>query len=109
MRRILYPGGSLDTGDDIAAAVLEYARQLARSETADTVLVPGRGVEGGTGSVEFLLGPASQLVSEPLAFSGPEIEDAEFVRTLHRRASRLAGGPGRPDPFTGSDLPDTPA
>jgi hypothetical protein len=99
MRRLLYPGGALYTGDEIAAAVLEYARELARNETADTVFVPGRKADGEEGSVEFLLGPASQLVSEPLTLGGPEITDATLVSALHERAATLAQRRPGPQPL----------
>lgn len=100
MRRVVYAGGAFYTGNEIASALMEYARELARNATADTVFVPARSIDGDAEDVEVLLGPASQLVSEPLTFVGPEILDEEFVSRLRRLSGRLAARrPGPEQPF----------
>ncbi len=66
MRKIVYAGGTFYTGNDVAEALLEYAGALARSSTAATVVIPGRTPDGAVGEVEVLIGPASQLISEPV-------------------------------------------
>lgn len=99
MRRVLYAGGSFDTGDEVAASVFEYARELARNVTADTVFVPARTSGGDVGIVEMLLGPTSQLLSEPLTMAGPEIVDEALVarvRALARRLATRRPGPEHP-------------
>lgn len=90
MRRIVYAGTVFYTGDAIAEALLEYARSLAVHDVADTVFVPGRTAQGDLDRVEVLVGPASQIVSEPAELIGPELEDPELVRRLREEAANLA-------------------
>jgi len=90
MRKIVYAGAAFYTGDALAEALLEYARALARGNIADTVFVPGRTVQGDTDRIEVLIGPASQIVSEPVDLVGPEVEDADVVAELRRRTAGLA-------------------
>lgn len=95
MRRIVYAGGTLYTGDAIAEALLDYARALARNGTADTVFVPSHTAEGDTGKTEMLIGPASQLVSEPVDLAGPELVDEQLVAQLKSKSAELE--PRRPE------------
>ncbi|MGN6428805.1 MAG: hypothetical protein ACTHMF_18475 [Leifsonia sp.] len=104
MRRIVYAGGTLYTGDAIAEALLDYARALARNGTADTVFVPahsGEG-EGDPGSIELLIGPASQLVSEPVDLAGRELTDEALVERLRSLTAALE--PRRPEALPADDL-----
>lgn len=94
MRRIVYAGTSFLTGDELAASLLDYARALARQGSSDTVSLPAKTASGAVGTVEILIGPASQLVSEPAELEGPEIEDAIALADLHKR--NAATGPHRP-------------
>lgn len=106
MRKIVYAGSTFYTGDALAEALLDYARALARHGIADTIFVPGRTMQGETDEVELLLGPASQIVSEPVELVGEEIDDDELLsrlRTLtaqlapHKPAAEPAGGSGGSD------------
>ena len=90
MRRIVYAGTAFYTGDALAEALLEYARALARHDIADTVFVPGRTVQGDRDRIEVLIGPASQIVSEPVDVDGGEIEDPGLVRSLGEKTARLS-------------------
>ena len=90
MRRIVYAGTVFYTGDAIAEALLEYARSLALHNIADTVFVPGRTTQGDLDTVEVLIGPASQIVSEPAELIGPELEDPELVQRLRDQSATLA-------------------
>src|SRR3954447_10698185 len=61
MKRIAYAEEWLTTDDRVADLVLEYARALARMDTADTVTIPvleGHDVR----HAQFLVGPASQII-----------------------------------------------
>lgn len=89
MRRIIYAGTSFYTGDTIAEALLEYARVLATKSHADAVFVPGRLPSGEVDRVEVLIGPASQLVSEPVEDLGPDLVDAGVVADLRDRKERV--------------------
>lgn len=90
MRRIVYAGSAFYTGDTLAETLLEYARALARHGIADTVFVPGRTTQGDYDRVELLLGPASQIVSEPVELMGAELEDADLVAHLRELTAKLA-------------------
>jgi hypothetical protein len=62
---IHYADGRYLTGDEVAAAVVEYAEALAREGTAAaTVVIPVRVDDGSVERVEVLIGPASQIVIE---------------------------------------------
>ncbi|MDR6970108.1 hypothetical protein [Leifsonia shinshuensis] len=89
MRRIVYAGTAFYTGDALAEALLEYSRALARRDIADTVFVPGRTAQGDVGPVEVLIGPASQIVSEPADEVGPDLEDDEMVARLRQLTDEL--------------------
>ncbi|WP_285117390.1 hypothetical protein [Leifsonia sp. fls2-241-R2A-40a] len=90
MRRIVYAGSSFYTGDALAEALMEYARALARHGIADTIFVPGRTMQGELDRIEMLLGPASQIVSEPVELVGPELRDDELVAKLGALTAELA-------------------
>lgn len=92
MRRIVYAGTVFYTGDRIAAALLDYARVLASRSVADAVFVPGRLTSGEQDEIEVLIGPSSQVVSEPVEEYGPDIEDEKTVTELRDRTRRLAAG-----------------
>lgn len=98
MRRIHYAEGSVLTGDDIAAAVLEYARMLASTATAATVEIPVRRGEDVL-TARLLLGPSSQMLVEDEPDVGAELVDAELVADMLDRARRL----GRPVPVATDD------
>ncbi|WP_348788014.1 hypothetical protein [Leifsonia sp. NPDC080035] len=102
MRRIVYAGGTLYTGDAIAEALLAYARALARNGTADTVFVPAHTAEGDDGTIELLVGPASQLVSEPVELAGPELADDDLVERLRTLTAELE--PRRPEAQSAADV-----
>ena len=90
MRKITYAGTAFYTGDALAEALLEYARALARHDIADTVFVLGRTTQGDVDQIEVLLGPASQMVSEPIELVGSELEDPDLVRRLGELTAQLA-------------------
>ncbi|MGN6206733.1 hypothetical protein [Humibacter sp.] len=89
MRRIVYAGTVFYTGDSIAEALLDYARALASRRLADAVFVPGRLTSGEVDQIEVLIGPSSQLVSEPVEEYGPDIEDDPTVAELQNRTERI--------------------
>lgn len=89
MRRITYGGTVFLTGDRIAHALAVYARALARRGLADIVQVPARSSGGAVGSIEMLVGPAAQLVSEPWDDVELELEDDDRVAEWERLAAEL--------------------
>lgn len=89
MERIHYAGDSLLTGTEIARALLEYANVLARAEQSATVDIPVRLSDGTIGRANFLIGPASQLVSETESSSFDEVSDAALVERLVLETAKL--------------------
>lgn len=77
MRRVSYAGETFITSDEVADAVLEYAAALSNADRAATLEVPTIG-EGGPTTVKLLIGPASQVVSEPVAGEAVTSEGAEL-------------------------------
>jgi hypothetical protein len=53
------------------------------------VYVPGRLTSGEVDKIEVLIGPSSQLVSEPVEEYGPDIEDDPTVAELQNRTDRI--------------------
>jgi hypothetical protein len=91
MRRILYAGGVFFTPDSVATALLEYAGALARNDTAATTTVPGVTEDGQRADIELLIGPASQLVSEPAPDDVADLpDDHATVERLRRLTVELA-------------------
>ena len=92
MRRINYAGGTIITGDEIAEALLSYAAALANANRAATIHVPVAIESEGSIAVhpaEVLVGPASQLVAEPVEWSGSELEDRAFLERVEERTKAL--------------------
>ena len=84
MRIIIYAGDEYLTGDDIADALLEYSRALGDDDRAEIIEIPVRNDVGKVVSAKFLIGPASQIVTEAVEGRGPEVVDAELVARLHQ-------------------------
>lgn len=88
MKTIVYAGGELMTGDDIATALLDYAQALAEAQTADTVEIPVRDADGFVSRATILIGPASQIMLKEVE-SGDELIDGEAVAALRSAARHM--------------------
>ena len=83
-----YTGGSVVMADDMAEALIRYARELATTEASDVLLVPVVDENGTVTTAEFLIGPASQLLAAPT--EGTENgRDQDVIDEIDRRARRL--------------------
>jgi hypothetical protein len=89
MRRLHYSGGYVLTADDVCIALLRYARALADTQTSDVISIPVLAEGGVRGNAHFLIGPASQLYSTPVAESADDASDPALVQELARRTRRL--------------------
>ena len=105
MRKVIYAGTAFYTGDRIAEALLEYANLLAHRNMSQTVYVPGRTPDGVRGDIEVLIGPASQLVSEPTDEEFGDIVDEEVVRRFAAETEKLR--PAQPQPETAESQAET--
>ena len=103
MQLITYAGDRFTTGDEIAIAIIDYARALAEAGSAATVEVPVRRASNEIATATLLIGPASQLMAEDAPGAGDEIEDAVLVADLRRRTRALDS----PTPAGVDDEPPT--
>ncbi|RFA10242.1 hypothetical protein B7R54_14270 [Subtercola boreus] len=104
MERIHYTGGSILTGSDIARALLDYAGALAATDGSEIVDIPSLHSDGTIGRATFLIGPASQLVSETEPSDHDELVDADLVAGFRASTARLTAanvaGPAEPIAYT---------
>lgn len=100
MERIYYAGDRFLTGTDIARALVAYAAALAQQGSAGAIEIPVRHEQDGRpGVVNFLVGPASQLVTESVEADGyDEVRDEALVARLQGLIAELA--PMHPVPST---------
>ena len=83
-----YTGGSVVMADDVAEALLQYARELAATKASDVLVVPVVDENGTVATAEFLIGPASQLLAVPV--EGTESgRDQDVIDEIVRRARLL--------------------
>lgn len=92
MHRIYYAGDRFLTGSEIARALVDYAAALAQHGRAATIEIPVHHEDDvGRGVVNFLVGPASQIVTEEIEAVGyDEIEDDQVVAHLRTLTAELA-------------------
>jgi hypothetical protein len=94
MKHVMYAEKSLLMGDDVADAILEYARLLAEGGHADTVTVRAIGVDGNTVDAAFLLNATSVMMVESTNSTVVPPDNEEAVRYLQERIERLSRPPG---------------
>jgi hypothetical protein len=91
MQIIHYGGDTFLTGDDIAFAVVEYAKALALAESSATIGIPFQRDDTSIGHLELLVGPASQIwlagptsqiVLESSTASDHELRDDALVASI---------------------------
>ncbi|MDN3494793.1 hypothetical protein QL996_02540 [Planococcus sp. APC 4015] len=82
MKKIIYAGDTLITGDDIAAAVLRSGKALAEVGAAEMVEIPVMDDGGELHVVTLLIGPSSQIVVSDVATGHPELVDEAVVAKL---------------------------
>jgi hypothetical protein len=104
MKRILYSGGAVVTGDQVADAILEYASELARQESSDTIDVPSINDAGTLVHTQLLLGPASQFIVEEIETTIEDPVDLGLVETISERTGLLQA----PRPVASNNTSDYP-
>jgi len=82
---IIYAGAQLMTGNDIAAAVLNFCTALAEDATAETVDIPVLSESGSRKQATLVIGPASQIVAEDVDTPFDELVDPDVVSELASR------------------------
>ena len=61
MKRINYAGGTLETGDAVAQAMVDYVTSVGQAETNITVDIRVREPDGNVATHSLVLGPGTQL------------------------------------------------
>jgi hypothetical protein len=105
MDRIYYAGESALTGTRIAHALLEYAQALAVADTSATVEIPVLADDGSITTAMYLVGPASQLVSETEETAFDELVDPAALQRLEE-ATLVARRDGARAAVSGEQVPD---
>jgi len=111
MDRINYAGVTVYTGSAISQALLEYARALAQNAASATLTIPVYQEDGTRGTSEFLIGPASQVVSNSVETGWDEIEDPDLVAKIQEATNLAADTRAFPvavdgDEYEGAQFPD---
>ena len=91
MDRIHYAGHSIVTGTAIARGLLDYAQALTAVVASASVQVPTLRSDGSLGISQFLIGPASQLLSDTESGASEEIIDEDLVMWMRHEAGLLRG------------------
>jgi hypothetical protein len=93
MKRVSYAGGSFVSGDRIVEAVSRFAAANANADRAAEIEVPAMDVDGSIQKIGIVLGPASQLFSEPV-IAQDELEDVDFVARMEALTRDLVAESG---------------
>lgn len=105
MRRIIYAGTELVTGDEIAQTLLRLSEALARLGSAETVSIPILNADGSLGTASLLVGPSSQIVTLDAGDHLDELVDPTALGELRDRITSLvSSGSERDDSPDARDL-----
>jgi len=87
MKKLVYAGTELVTGDDIAIAVLRYCQALAEARAAELIEIPVLTANGSRTRATFIVGPSSQMIAvdEDGSGEGEEIVDLDVIARLEAR------------------------
>lgn len=93
MRRVTYAGGSFITGDRIVEALVRFAAANANAERSASIELPVISADGTHSIIGIVVGPASQLMYEPVV-SDDELEDEGLVARIDGLSDRLVQSSG---------------
>jgi hypothetical protein len=88
VKELNYAGSKTIVSDQLADALTDYAQALAATGASDVIDIPSVGEDGTIGRSRLLLGPASQIIAEPVtvdASSVYDLDDADAIAELKRR------------------------
>lgn len=99
MKKIIYAGDTLVTGDAIAAAVLRCGKALAEAGAAEMIDIPVIDADGRSHTATLLIGPSSQIVVAEVSIGFDELVDPAVVARLDSlTARRLPSAEAPEDP-----------
>ena len=90
MKELIYAGGKTIVSDELAEVLTDYAQILASKGNSGVIEIPAVGEDGTVGTSRLLLGPASQLITEPVTSDARELDDRDVIEELRSRI-RAAG------------------
>jgi hypothetical protein len=90
VQRINYATGSVLTGDEIAHALVAYARALAQKGGSDMVAFPVLLDTGNVDIAEVIVGPSSQIMNVPEPSERDDVTDEDVVQEILRKTDALA-------------------
>jgi hypothetical protein len=103
VKHIAYTDTVIDTEGRLADLVLEYAKVLAETNSADTISIPYRTESGAIERITMLVGPASQLTAwgedegDTLGSAGDEAAVELQRRIRQRRPGFVPPEPAEPE------------
>ncbi len=83
-----YTGGTVLMADDVAEALMQYARVLAAAQDSDVLVIPVVDEHGEIVTAEFLVGPSSQLLAVPAPGVQERARDQAVLDDIRGRARR---------------------
>lgn len=89
MKEVTFANKSLYVGDDLAAALVEYARLLADTSGADSVTMRAIDSTGLTVDATFLLSAASVLLTQSSSLQAEPPDNREAVRYIYQRIDAI--------------------
>jgi hypothetical protein len=108
VKELIYAGGKTIVSDDLAEALTDYAQVLAANGESGVIDIPAVGEDGTVGTSRLLLGPASQIMAEPVTTHSPSLDDSAVIAELRAR-TRGSGAhsamPMDPDEVYREDYP----
>jgi hypothetical protein len=90
VKELNYAGGKTIVSDELADALTDYAQVLAANGDSGVIDIPAVGEDGTVGMSRLLLGPASQIIAEPITVDPLDLDDSEVIAELIAR-TRAAG------------------
>jgi hypothetical protein len=100
VKELIYAGGKTIVSDELAEALTDYAQILAANGESGVIDIPAVGEDGTVGTSRLLLGPASQIMAEPVTTDSPDLDDSAAIAELKARthgAGRQNARPIDPD------------
>ncbi|GAB3605735.1 hypothetical protein GCM10027413_11440 [Conyzicola nivalis] len=90
MKQVTYAGTSFITGTAIADSLLSLVAALGASSDSASVHVPALDTDDEVGSVDLVIGPASEVVAVAFKTDVPELIDEAAVDSLDQQTRALS-------------------
>ena len=97
MHRVSYADESFLMADEATIALFDFAALVADKGQAEPLAIPVIEVDGRPGQRRAIIGPASQIIAEPIDSDLPEPDVSEFLAELRTRSAKYGPARGLPD------------